>query len=92
MKTQDEGAGVDTQPTSVTDLEPLVKEFMDKLKRIDSEIELLTLDRKELFEEYKEKIDMKTLKQAIRVAAIREKVERKDTFDTFVHLLEGVDR
>lgn len=92
MKNQDEGAGVDTQPTSVTDLEPLVKEFMDKLKRIDSEIELLTLDRKELFEEYKEKIDMKTLRQAIRVAAIREKVERKDTFDTFVHLLEGVDR
>lgn len=92
MKNQDEGSGVDTQPTSVTDLEPLVKEFMDKLKRIDSEIELLTLDRKELFEEYKEKIDMKTLRQAIRVAAIREKVERKDTFDTFVHLLEGVDR
>jgi uncharacterized protein (UPF0335 family) len=64
---------------------------MEKLKRIDSEIELLTLDRKELFEEYKEKIDMKTLRQAIRVAAIREKVERKETFDTFVHLLEGVE-
>jgi uncharacterized protein (UPF0335 family) len=91
MKNKDEGSGVDTQPTSVTDLEPLVKEFMEKLKRIDSEIELLSLDRKELFEEYKEKIDMKTLKQAIRVAAIREKVERKDTFDTFVHLLEGAD-
>jgi uncharacterized protein (UPF0335 family) len=88
---KDEGSGVDTQPTSLTDLEPLVKEFMEKLKRIDSEIELLTLDRKELFEEYKEKIDMKTLRQAIRVAAIREKVERKETFDTFVHLLEGVE-
>ncbi len=88
MTKKDEGTGVDTQPTSITDLEPIIKEFVDKLKRIDSEIELLTLDRKELFEEYKDKLDMKTLKQAMRVAAIKEKVARKDTFDTFVHILE----
>lgn len=81
--------GVDSQPSSVTELEPLVKEFIAELKRIDSEIELLTIDRKELFDKYSEKIDVKTLKQAMRVQAIRDKVSRKDTFDTFVHILEG---
>jgi hypothetical protein len=60
-----------------------------ELKRIDSEIEILTIDRKELFEKYSEKIDVKTLKQAMRVQAIRDKVSRKDTFDTFVSILEG---
>jgi len=81
--------GVDSQPSSVTELEPLVKEFISELKRIDSEIEILTIDRKELFEKYSEKIDVKTLKQAMRVQAIRDKVSRKDTFDTFVSILEG---
>jgi len=81
--------GIDSQPSSVTELEPLVKEFISELKRIDSEIEILTIDRKELFEKYAEKIDVKTLKQAMRVQAIRDKVSRKDTFDTFVHILEG---
>ena len=81
--------GVDSQPSSVTELEPLVKEFISELKRIDSEIEILTIDRKELFEKYSEKIDVKTLKHAMRVQAIRDKVSRKDTFDTFVSILEG---
>jgi len=89
MTTKDNSQqGIDSQPSSVTDLEPLVKEFITELKRIDSEIEILTLDRKELFEKYSEKIDVKTLRQAMRVQAIRDKVSRKDTFDTFVHILE----
>jgi uncharacterized protein (UPF0335 family) len=88
-KTKDEGTGADTQPTSITDLEPIIKEFVDKLKSIDNEIELLAQDRKELFEEYKDKLDVKTLRQAMRVAAIKEKVDKKDTFDTFVHILVG---
>jgi len=90
MSNKDNSQGVDTQPTSITDLEPLIKEFISELKRIDSEIEILTLDRKELFEKYAEKINVKTLKQAMRVQAIKDKVSRKDTFDTFVQILEEV--
>jgi uncharacterized protein (UPF0335 family) len=90
MSNKDSSQGVDVQPTSITDLEPLIKEFISELKRIDSEIEILTLDRKELFEKYAEKIDIKTLKQAMRVQAIKDKVSRKDTFDTFVQILEEV--
>lgn len=90
MSNKDNSQGVDVQPTSITDLEPLIKEFISELKRIDSEIEILSLDRKELFEKYAEKIDVKTLKQAMRVQAIKDKVSRKDTFDTFVQILEEV--
>ena len=90
MSNKDSSQGVDVQPISITDLEPLIKEFISELKRIDSEIEILTLDRKELFEKYAEKIDIKTLKQAMRVQAIKDKVSRKDTFDTFVQILEEV--
>jgi hypothetical protein len=43
-----------------------------------------------LIEKYSEKLDMKTLKAAMRVVAVREKVDRKDTFDTLVEVLERI--
>ena len=88
--TSEEGRGVDVQPTSLTELEPIVREFVEKLKTIKNEQELLKVDEKELIEEYKEKLDMKTLKAAMRVVAVREKVERKDSFDTLVEVLERI--
>jgi hypothetical protein len=45
---------VDSMPSSVTDMQPLIKEFMDKFKHIKQEQELLKNDEKELFEEYKD--------------------------------------
>ena len=47
-------------------------------------------DEKSLLEEYAEKLDMKTLKAAMRVVAVREKIERKDAFDTLVEVLERI--
>lgn len=89
-KQEQEAAGVDVMPSSVTELEPLIKEFVEKLKNIKNEQELLKTDEKELLEEYAEKLDMKTLKAAMRVVAVREKVDRKDTFDTLVEVLERI--
>lgn len=82
--------GVDTMPTSITEIEPLVKEFQERYKQVKHEQELLKQDEKELFEEFSKKLDMKTLKAALRVAAIREKVDHKSTFDTFCEVLERV--
>lgn len=79
--------GVDTMPSSVTEVEPLVKEFVEKLQNIKNEQELLKQDEKELWEEYSEKLDTKVLKQAMRCVAIREKVEHKVTFDLFEECL-----
>lgn len=83
-------SGEDTMPSSITDLEPLVREFVEKLKAIKNAQESYKLDEKELIEEYSEKLDMKTLKAAMRVVAVKEKVERKETFDTLVQVLENI--
>ncbi len=86
----DEGHGVDSMPAGITELEPIVREFVEKFRRVKNEQELLKQDEKELLEEYAEKLDMKTLKAAMRVVAVREKIERKDAFDTLVEVLERI--
>lgn len=75
------------QPDEINALRALVKEFIEKVTYIDNEIETLKLDRKELLDEYKEKLDVKTLNQALRVVKIQSEVERKDTFDLFIETL-----
>lgn len=90
-RAEDEGTGVDTMPTSITDLEPIIQEFVEKMKRVKNEQELLKQDEKDLMEEYKDKLDIKTLKAAMRVVAVKEKVDHKDTFDTMVEVLERLE-
>ena len=80
--------GSDVMPSSITELKPIVDEFMTKLKRIKQEQELLKSDEKELYEEYKSKIDVKEMKAAMKVAMIKEKVSHKDTFDTLLECIE----
>ena len=80
--------GVDVQPSSLTELEPLVTEFVDKLRALEHEEETLKEHKAELVEEYKTKLDVKTLNQAIRLMKLKDKVQNKDTFDSFVELLE----
>lgn len=91
QKKTEESVGVDVQPTSITELEPIVKEFVTRLKTIKNEQELLKQDEKDLIEEFTNKLDMKTLKAALRVVAVREKVNHKDTFDTFLEVLERIE-
>ena len=76
------------QPVSMTELEPVVKEFVEKLKRLEHEEETLREMKKELVQEYTDKLDTKMLKLALRVSAIKEKAEHKDTFDTFCEILD----
>ena len=75
------------QPDELNALRALVKEFMDRASNLDSEIELLKNDRKELIEEFKEKLDMKTLQAALKVLRIQQGVQHKDTYDLFIEAL-----
>lgn len=79
------------QPDEINALRSLVKEFMLKIESIDNEIELLKQDRKEVIEEYQEKLDMKTLQAALKVVKIQQGVAHKDTFDLFLEALTGVE-
>lgn len=75
------------QPDEVNSLRSLVKEFINKIDSVDNEIELLKEDRKEIIEEYGEKLDLKTLTAALKVVKIQRQVSHKDTFDLFVEAL-----
>jgi uncharacterized protein (UPF0335 family) len=75
------------QPDELGALRALVKEFIGKIESVDNEIELLKGDRKEIIEEYTEKLDMKTLQAALRVLRIQQGVAHKDTYDLFLEAL-----
>ena len=76
------------QPDEIGALRVLVKEFTGKIEMVDNEIELLKQDRKELVEEYAEKLDFKTLMAALKVVKIQNEVAHKDTFDLFMEVLQ----
>ena len=52
----------------------IVLELVEKLTRIEGELKLLQDERKELFDDYKEKLDVKAFKAAVQVAKIRSKL------------------
>lgn len=79
--------GAENQPDELGALTELVSEFIDKAKSIENEIDTLKADQKELIEEYKDKLDMKTLQAAMRTVKIIKKVGARDTYDTFVEIL-----
>lgn len=80
------------QPDEINALRALVKEFVSRIETIDNEIELLKQDRKEVIEEYQEKLDMKTLQAALKVVKIQNGVAHRDTFDLFFEALTGVEK
>jgi hypothetical protein len=80
--------GAERQPDELGALTALVSEFVDRLKSIENEIDTLKQDQKELVEEYSDRLDVKTLQAAMRTVKIKKKVGYKDTFDTFVDILE----
>ena len=75
------------QPDEINALRALVKEFIGRLQNVDNEIEQLKEDRKEIVEEYADKLDTKTLKAALRAVQIKNSVQCRDTFDLFVDVL-----
>jgi uncharacterized protein (UPF0335 family) len=77
----------DAQPMELGELKKIVDEFMDRFTRVENELDLLKEDQKNLVEEFSDRLDIKTLKQAIRTVKIRKKVEHKDTYDSLVEIL-----
>lgn len=75
------------QPDELNALKATVKEFIQRIQNVDNEIELLKEDRKDLIEEFSDRLDMKTLQAALRVAKIQQGVQRRDTFDLFMEVL-----
>ncbi|MEC7870423.1 MAG: GapR family DNA-binding domain-containing protein [Bacteroidota bacterium] len=67
-----------------------VKELVERLTRIESEQKLLAEDKKHLIAEYKDKLDVKAVQAAIRVAKIRAKLDTSDQeFDNIMYTVNG---
>lgn len=78
----------DRQPLEINELKKLVVEFMDRYDSVENEISLLKEDQQNLVDEYSDRLDVKTLKQAIRTIKIKKKVNHQDTFESFVNILD----
>jgi len=83
--------GPEHQPDELGALKEVVGEFVNRLKVIEGEIDLLTEQKKDLVEEFKEKLDMKTLTAAMRTVKIKKKVKYKDTYDVFVEIVSDFE-
>ncbi len=67
-----------------------VKELVERLTRIESEQKLLTEDKKLVIAEYKDKLDVKAVQAAIRVAKIVAKLDTSDQeFDNIMSTVNG---
>ena len=64
-----------------------IKDLVEKITSIDNEIKLLQEDRKELLEEYKDKLDLKAFKAALRIVKLRENVDGTE-LDNILEVLE----
>mgnify|MGYP000219807940 CR=1 FL=1 len=78
----------DRAPVELGELKRLLGEFLERYKTVENEIALLNEDRKNLVEEYEDRIDQKVLKQAIRFMKLMESVDNKDTFDLYTTVIE----
>lgn len=67
-----------------------VKELVARLTRIENEQKLLTEDKKLVIAEYKDKLDVKAVQAAIRVAKIIAKLDTSDQeFDNIMSTVNG---
>jgi uncharacterized protein (UPF0335 family) len=64
-----------------------VRELVEKISQIDNEIKLLQDDRKAVLEEYKDKLDLKAFKAAIRIVKLRENVDNVE-LESILDVLE----
>jgi uncharacterized protein (UPF0335 family) len=85
---QQHDQGADEMPENLGDLQPIVRQFVDRMRTLEHEETTLREAKKDLVEEFSQKLDTKTLKLALRFMDLKKKVQHKHHFDMFVELLE----
>ena len=69
----------------------LVVELLEKLDTIDNEMTLLREDRKETLDDYKEKLDLKVFRAAMRILKIRQKTDDNFAIDEMLDTMGDSD-
>lgn len=78
----------DEMPENLSELKPIVNEFVDRMRTLENEEATLREAKKDLVDEYASKLDTKTLKLALRLVDLKKKVQHKHYFDLFLEILE----
>lgn len=79
-----------TEEDSQNELATL-REYLKRRRVIESEITILKEDIKTLDEEFKTKLDIKTVKLAIALTKTLDKVNHKYTFDLYADMIKNED-
>jgi len=77
------------QPDELKALKEVVMSFIHRIENIDSQIDGLKTDRKDVISDYEDKLDVKTLNAALRIVKIRSKCDYRETLDMFVETLSS---
>ena len=75
-------------PDELKELKLVVDEFMDRLGNVENEIDTLKEDRKVLIDEFRDKLDVKTLQACLRILKIQRGIAHKGTFDALMEVLQ----
>lgn len=71
------------QPDEINELKAIVREYYNRLNNIESEMKTLREARSDLVEEFKNKLDMRTLSIVIKILKAEDSVQHRDTFDLY---------
>ena len=66
-----------------------VRELVERLTTLNNEIKLLQMDRRELLADYREKLDIKAFKAAMRIIKMREDVNETE-LDNMLLVMEDM--
>lgn len=79
----------DDAPTELNEVNKIVREFIERLTNVDNEIAGLKESRKDLLDEYKGQLDLKTLTTAMKVMKMEANVNNRGTYDEYQEILGG---
>ncbi len=69
--------------------EDRLKEFIDKLKRIEGEVQLLNEEKKDLFSDFKNDFDPKVLREAVR--SVKARIKLGDSVNQLDEIIEQLE-
>lgn len=76
------------QPDELGAVKTEVREFVQRIQNIDNEIAGLRESRKDLIDEFSERLDVSTLQTALKVLNIESTVKHKHNYDVFTEVLK----
>ena len=67
-----------------------LKEFIDKLKRIEGEIQLLNEEKKDLFADFKDDFNPRVLREAVR--SVKARIKLGDSVSQLDEIVETLEK